>query len=152
MQSITIIDNKYATLIYHPDSQIVHHHFTELLDSAHTRLILDSGIDLLKQHKATKWLSDNRDLKPHSEEDGKWVNEDWLPRAIAAGWKYWALVVPETTIARLNMVEFVQLFLRTGTSDYGFYRCYCRRGMAENTSCHKITARHSSLRLSTSTC
>src|SRR4051812_2371276 len=101
MSTETIIDNEFATLVYHNDTGIVHHCFRKLLDSKHLHLVLDGGVDLLKKHSATKWLSDNREIEPHDEEDGKWVNESWLPRAIAAGWKYWALVVPDETAARM---------------------------------------------------
>jgi hypothetical protein len=114
MSTITVIDNKYARLVYHSDSQIVHHCFHHALDSDNLKLVLNTGIDLLKQYGATKWLSDNREIGPHSEEDGVWTNTDWLPRVIAAGWKYWALVVPDDVRARMNMSEFVNSFYEKG--------------------------------------
>ncbi|MBC8170053.1 MAG: hypothetical protein H7X77_00205 [Anaerolineae bacterium] len=114
MADITVIDNKYAKLEYHTDTKIVHHTFHESLDTEHMKLVLNTGIDLLKQHHAVKWLSDNRALNPHSEEDGTWVNNDWLPRVIAAGWKFWALVVPDDVRGRMNMAEFVDMFYAKG--------------------------------------
>ncbi len=114
MSTITIIDDRFASLVYHEDTQIVHHCFHKALDSDHLKIILNRGVDLLKQHKAKKWLSDNREIDPHSEEDGKWVNNDWLPRAVAAGWKYWALVVPDDVKGRINMAEFVDSFYNIG--------------------------------------
>ena len=114
MTTVTLFDNNQACLMYHPDTQIVHHMFRKNLDSKNLHLVLDGGIDLLKKNHAKKWLSDNREMDPHSEEDGIWVNENWLPRAVAAGWKYWALVVPDDFIARLNMSEFVEFFYERG--------------------------------------
>lgn len=114
MATINVIDNKYARLSYDTDQKIVHHCFHHELDSANLRAVLNSGIELLKSHNAEKWLSDNREIEPHSEEDGAWVNEDWLPRAVAAGWKYWALIVPDDLMARLNMSEFVESFYNKG--------------------------------------
>lgn len=61
-----------------------------------------------------KWLSDNRDIAAHSEADTQWINTDWLPRAVAAGWKYWALVVPHDMLARMNMSEFTESFFNMG--------------------------------------
>jgi hypothetical protein len=110
----TIIDTKYASLYYYPDQKIVHHKFHHLLDSDHLREILNGGVDLLKKYQATKWLSDNREIDAHSPEDTDWINANWLPNAIAAGWKYWALVVPDSFIARLNMAEFVNSFYEQG--------------------------------------
>jgi hypothetical protein len=114
MPTITIFDNEHAALFYHQETKIVHHQFKADLDSAHMRKTLTGGIDLLKEHQAIKWLSDNRAMHTHSEEDGEWINANWLPRAIAAGWKYWALVVPNDVMGRMNMSEFVQSFYDRG--------------------------------------
>jgi hypothetical protein len=114
MPTITLLDDNYASLVYHQEQKIVHHCFHKALDSQHLRTVLNQGVDLLTQHGASKWLSDNREIDPHSDEDGRWVNDNWLPRAVAAGWKYWALVVPEEVAARLNMTEFVNSFFERG--------------------------------------
>ena len=37
-----------------------------------------------------------------------------VPRAVKAGWKYWALVVPEDFMAKVNMKEFVDSYLDQG--------------------------------------
>lgn len=112
--TFTVIDNSHARLVYHNDTKIVHHTLYKSLDSATLKEVLNKGIDLLRQHQAVKWLSDNRAIDPHSEEDGNWINNDWLPRVIAAGWKYWALVVPDDVRARMNMGDFVNSFFERG--------------------------------------
>lgn len=114
MSTETIIDNEFAILTYHRDEKIVHHQFHRALDSENLRLVLNTGIDLLRDHNAIKWLSDNHSIGAHKEEDGKWINDDWLPRVIASGWKYWALVVPDDVKARMNMIEFVDAFYNQG--------------------------------------
>lgn len=40
--------------------------------------------------------------------------EDWPPRAIQAGWKFWVLAVPEDVMSKLAMNEFVQSFFELG--------------------------------------
>ena len=114
MSTITIIDNQHARLIYDDEKRIVHHQFHSTLDSETLRAVLQNGIDMLKKHKAVKWLSDNRAIGPHSEEDTRWINEYWLPTAVAAGWKYWALVVPDDFMGRINMAEFINSFHERG--------------------------------------
>jgi len=104
------IDNHYASLAYYTDTKIVHHCFHKALDSHHLRVVLNTGIDFLQKYQATKWLSDNREIDPHSDEDTLWINTDWLPRALEAGWKYWALVVPDSVKSKMNMTEFVNWF------------------------------------------
>lgn len=114
MATITVIDSPHARLSFDIDKKIVHHRLHKTIDSQTLRAVLDGGIELIKTHNATKWLSDNRAINAHSEEDTRWINKNWLPRVIAAGWKYWALVVPDDFIARINMVEFVDSFYSQG--------------------------------------
>lgn len=114
MATQTIIDSPSASLVFHAESRIVHHKLCKDIDSKTLRQVLNSGVQLLKDQQATKWLSDNREINAHSAEDTEWINTQWLPNAIAAGWKYWALVVPDDFVARLNMTEFVDSFYAKG--------------------------------------
>jgi cytosine/adenosine deaminase-related metal-dependent hydrolase len=114
MSTTVIYDNQYLNMVYHTDKKIVHHHYYKKLNSEYLRAGLNRGNELLQEHGATKWLSDNREVNAHSPEDTEWINTDWLPRAVAAGWKYWALVVPYDTIARMNMKKFVEAFYEMG--------------------------------------
>lgn len=109
-----IIDNDYVKLFYHTDTGVVHHVLGENMRSEDLHEVLNTGIDVLVAEGAFKWLSDNRGFQETSEEDTNWINTNWLPRAVEAGWKYWALVVPQTVKARINMQEFVQTFFEKG--------------------------------------
>jgi hypothetical protein len=110
MNTLTVIDNQYATLVYHLDTKIVDHVFHKDLDTENFHLILNRGVELLIEHGAVKWLADTRAIGPFSEEQGQWLNEEWIPRAIASGWKYWALVVPEAIKARMDIFEHMSFF------------------------------------------
>jgi hypothetical protein len=114
MTTLTVLNNPCAQLYFNEDTKIVHHHLNNGIDSTSLRDVLDRGIETLKRYGATKWLSDNKDIDPLSDDDAKWVNTSWLPRAIASGWKYWALVVPDSMKARMNMREFVESFYNQG--------------------------------------
>lgn len=114
MAVLSILDNQYASMVYYTDEKIIHHTFHNALDSENLRVVLNAGVDLLRERRATKWLSDNREIDPHSDEDSEWINTNWLPRAIAAGWKTWALIVPDSIKARMNMNEFVNTFHGVG--------------------------------------
>jgi hypothetical protein len=110
----TVIDNEYATLRYHPGSKIVHHTFHQPTSGAAFREIVNTGVELLRVHKATKWLSDDRLNFALPEDDTAWGKINWFPQALEAGWKYWALVVPADIRARLNLKEFVEAFSLQG--------------------------------------
>lgn len=66
----------------------------------------NSGYEKLKKEKGYKWLSDNRGLPVYKEEDVTWINEDWFPRILKAGWKYWALIEPKSAIGEMVMKKF----------------------------------------------
>jgi hypothetical protein len=107
MSKVTIIDNDRATLWYHPDSGIIHHRFKKAVSGHEFREILDTGLDALKEHKATKWLSDELNNSALVPEDSRWAMGDWQPRAVAAGWRHWAVVLPEGVIGKMDMAKYI---------------------------------------------
>lgn len=113
-ETITIIQNEYATLVYHPDIKVVHHTFHKPIAGQAFRDVLSAGIKVLAENNASKWLSDDRENSALPDDDVTWSKEDWFPRALQAGWKYWALVVPQDLIARMNMKQFVDSYIDQG--------------------------------------
>lgn len=113
-KKITLIENEYATLIYRTDAKFVHHTFHKPISGESFRNVLNTGIDALTEHNAIKWVSDDRENLALPPEDTAWSKEDWFPRALAAGWKYWALIVPQNIMARMNMKEFVDSYAEQG--------------------------------------
>lgn len=75
---------------------------------------LDAGTEALKKYGATKWLSDDRKNGPLSDELLKWSHNDWQPRTIAAGWKYWAVIVPEEVIAAGTLTPVINALYEHG--------------------------------------
>ncbi|MGB1286967.1 MAG: hypothetical protein ACPG7F_10570 [Aggregatilineales bacterium] len=114
MERTTVIDNKHVVMYYYPDEKLVHHIYQPTIHGKFVREQLTQGIELLKEHNATKWLSDNHLFNDLPEEDNIWINENWLPSAVEAGWKYWALVVPTGFIGKMNMTQFVNNFSDMG--------------------------------------
>lgn len=114
MGKLTIIDNEHVVLYFHEEDKIVHHIYQPTIHGKYVREELNAGIELLKKYGASKWLSDNHLFNDLPKEDNRWINEDWLPRAIDAGWKSWALVVPESDLGRMNMTQFVNQFADMG--------------------------------------
>lgn len=114
MSAQLILDNEYATLKYHPDTKIVHHVFHQEISGTKFREVLNAGVGALQENSAHKWLSDDRNNSALSDEDTEWSKTDWFPRARAAGWKFWALVVPPDLMARINLKEFVDTYYELG--------------------------------------
>jgi uncharacterized protein with PhoU and TrkA domain len=113
-ETITIIQNEYATLVYHSDIKVVHHTFHKPIAGQAFRDVLSTGIKVMAEHKASKWLSDDRENAVLPDDDVTWSKEVWFPHALKAGWKYWALVVPQDLLARMNMKQFVDSYIDQG--------------------------------------
>ncbi len=110
MNTITIIDNDHATLIYHPDTKIVHHVFHRTVQGEFFREVLLGGLEVFKQYQANKWLSDDRMNSVLPEDDTEWAKTVWFPQVLDAGWKHWAVVIPPRALALLNMKEFIDTY------------------------------------------
>jgi hypothetical protein len=67
--------------------------------------LLDAEIVALRKHHGTRMLADCRRQKGLSAADQDRANEKWLPRALAAGLKRFAVVVPASGLAEANLKE-----------------------------------------------
>jgi len=100
---ITLIDNEFTCLWYYPNFGIVHHKFLQPVAGDAFRTVLMSGLKLLREEGAQKWLSDDRNNSILEAEDSAWSQEYWLPRAMETDWRYWAVLPPAKARGRINM-------------------------------------------------
>jgi hypothetical protein len=87
--------------------KVVLKRFTGFIHGDELHSAFNSGYEQLKKENGNKWLSDNRGLPVYKQEDIDWINNDWFLRMLNAGWKYWALVEPESAIGLMVMKKFV---------------------------------------------
>lgn len=122
MEKKTILDNENITLWFHHDEKIVHHRFhKKTVHGEKFRSALMKGAELLKEFGACKWLSDDREHVVLTPEDVRWSMSEWFPFAVKSGWKYWAILRPESEIGKMNMEQFIQEYSRKGV-DVKFFR------------------------------
>ena len=110
----TILENEAAVLWYHPEVRIVHHHIKHYINGQQLQELLTKGYELLQEKGAKKWLWDDRNNGTPTIEDGHWKLNDWLPEVASAGWKYWALVIPEMITTQMNIQQYVSECAKTG--------------------------------------
>jgi hypothetical protein len=110
MEKIIILKNEYATLWYYPEEKIIHHEFHKLIFGENFRNILSKGADVFIEKGCTKWLSDDRKTLALRKEDIDWSNPNWRPRIIDAGWKYWAILMPEKNAGKVNFQCIIDMF------------------------------------------
>ena len=108
MSATQVFDNDHATIWYHPEAGIVHHEFKKYIFGQDFRDVLNFGLEIMAERHATKWLSDDRHNSALLPEDADWADNDWSPRVHAVGWTYWAIVLPEGVIGKMNMQKFIE--------------------------------------------
>ena len=106
----TILENDAAVLRYHVADKIVHHEFHRFVHGERLREVLEGGLALLQRRGAIKWLSDDRGNGPLKPADEQWARTEWFPKAKAAGWKYWAVVLPEKVLGQMNMKRWIETY------------------------------------------
>lgn len=98
-----VLQNPHVSLWYYPDLKLVHHQMLQAPPSEAFRDLLTHGADLVERFHASKWLSDDRANTLLRPDDEEWANKNWLPRVLRGGFKFWAIVLPQAAIGKLNM-------------------------------------------------
>jgi hypothetical protein len=117
---ITIIQSEAVTLRFYPKQKIVHHEFRQFVCGDQFRDVLKKGLEIVQREGATKWLSDDRGNSAITPDDGDWAVKEWAPRVMAAGWKYWAVVMPEKVIGQMNMRRWIKTYAEQGITAQAF--------------------------------
>ena len=66
---------------------------------------MNKVIDMMKEHKTGKVLSNVVELGALTEDDQKWSVDDWLPRALAAGYSAIAVVISEELFGKMAVED-----------------------------------------------
>ncbi len=114
MQPEILIDNASVTLMYHPDTKIVHHEFHTFMHGAPFRDALTRGCEVMKSRGGDKWLSDDRMNSALGPDDTQWAQNEWFPAVKKAGWKHWAVVMPGKVVGQLNMKQWIAMYSKLG--------------------------------------
>ena len=110
----TILDDHRATLTCDTQHSYVHHTLKQPLRGMALQEVLDTTLDALTQNRAAKWLADERKAIELPDDDIDFVVKDWAPRAVKAGWRFMALVVPTDAKGRTAMQKMVMAFHQMG--------------------------------------
>jgi hypothetical protein len=72
-------------------------------DSKEFMELLDAEVQALRDHRGSRVLADCRKQKVINPADQERAARDWLPRALAAGLKRFAVVLPQSGLAEMNI-------------------------------------------------
>ena len=115
-----ILESDAVSLRYYPRRKIVHHQLRRFVHGAEFREVLEKGLEVFQKHNACKWLSDDRGNGALNKADSEWALTVWAPRVMAAGWKYWAVVMPEKVIGQMNMKRWLATYAEKGITAQAF--------------------------------
>lgn len=62
----------------------------------------EAMIDLIKKHNIKNWLDDNREIEGAWDEANDWIASSWMPRAIEAGLRKFAIIVPDDIFSQVS--------------------------------------------------
>jgi hypothetical protein len=114
MAATVVLDNEYATLWFRDDTKIVHHKVKKFIHGKTLQEMLTKGYETLKAKGCKKWLSDDALNGPLLKDDEAWAKTEWFPKVVKAGWKFWAIVLPQQVIGQMNMKRFIEDYAKAG--------------------------------------
>ncbi|MEO1286902.1 MAG: hypothetical protein AAFV93_03980 [Chloroflexota bacterium] len=103
-----IVTDENMHLEYLEDSAIYLERFKTELELDLMRKALPIAREEIDKHQFTRWITDARAISGMSPEAAQWILTEWLPNMQDTTWRYWALVVPEALVGRMQMMQFMQ--------------------------------------------
>jgi len=114
MSPISIYESPYISVVYLPDQKTISHVVHKPIDPQDFKDALNAGTEALKKYGVHKWLSDDRKNGPIPADVIEWAATDWNARTIAAGWKYWANIVPTEVVAAGTLIPTMDALYEMG--------------------------------------
>ena len=114
MQPVTVFDNEYIIVQYLPDKKCIYHEVRKPIPHLPLVDALNAGSAAIQKYGVCKWLSDDRKNGPLAKETQEFGFNDWGPRTIKAGWKYWADVVPKELVAAGALAPVMEAYFGLG--------------------------------------
>lgn len=96
-------DNPVCALTYDEKVSCVSVVWRKYATSVQLRFIHEAILQMMEKYGARKILGDDRELPVVHPEDQRWIIEDWLPRARAAGLKRVAAIASHSFFGRLSI-------------------------------------------------
>jgi len=92
-----------ASVKWDEDGQLVLVEWKGWANATEFSELLEAEIVALRKHKGSRMLADCRRQKVLNPADQDRANKAWLPRALAAGLKRFAVVLPSSVLAEVNL-------------------------------------------------
>lgn len=114
MRYDTVLDTEWLNVRYYPEAGIIHHTWKKTCSGQVFRDMMLEASDYLGSHKGSKWLSDDRLFMAMTDEDNLWGQRVWFAKTVHAGWKHWAILLPERQAGQESMQMMVNEYRAAG--------------------------------------
>ncbi len=114
MEKIKIAETDKYEIYCYPKDKIIHHIIKKFVYGEDFQNLMTKGADAFIEYKCNKWLSDDRSSAALRKEDIIWGQENWEPRVLQNGWKYWAIVMPDSAAGKLTMKPIIERYASLG--------------------------------------
>ena len=111
-----VAQNNLYTVRLYGESGIVTHQMHGFVEGENFRKMLLAGLKAFQENGCDKWLSDDSKNPMVNQEDLAWGRENWEPKVIEGGWKFWAIVVPEKIFGKMAMRGVIQRYKEMGVT------------------------------------
>jgi len=112
----TVLDNEFVSVWYHPLEKVVHHKIKKYMPAEHFRAFLTKGADAFEKYRCQKWLSDDRANAVVPQGIADFGEKVWTPRMVKAGFKWWAIIMPDMATGKLSMRAFIDAYRKVGVT------------------------------------
>ncbi|MBY0424549.1 MAG: STAS/SEC14 domain-containing protein [Cytophagales bacterium] len=100
-------DNGFVQIYYLDDIKSGIGRWKGFISGNDYRNALNSAADLFKEKKIYKWIANLSEMETITDEDQKWANEDWFPRALQAGLKRLAIIVGTDVFNQMSVEQIM---------------------------------------------
>jgi hypothetical protein len=120
-------ENAHVTLYFNPNLHAVGTWFRPAALGAGwngtetIKLALEKGLELIKEKRATRWIADTREMPVMPPDAQQWCTEDWWPRALSAGFRWLAILLPGSILAKLAIDEAIQASMEHAESETRYF-------------------------------
>lgn len=112
---IRVVDNEFYIAWCYPEERLIHHRFKQFCSGDDFRKSLTMAVEAFETYNCRKWLSDDRDFTGSlAPDDWNWGETNFVDRTVAAGWKYSAMVMPASALAKISTMSLVCYFSSKG--------------------------------------
>ena len=94
-----------ASVLWDEGTATVHVEWQGWANSQEFAALLDAEVRALETHSASRLLADCRLQRVLNPQDQERADREWLPRALGAGLKRFAIILPTSQLAAMNLQD-----------------------------------------------